>query len=103
MSYIEELREVIRKLHGVDSTHIASVPVTETFNSQTVWKGVVEVFDLVGHPNATRLYAWSHQTDYPDRPWRHVTVLHGDAITSPLLAVRAAIIREFKGNAPAEA
>ena len=27
MTYIEELRDVIRRLHGVESRHIASVPV----------------------------------------------------------------------------
>lgn len=103
MSQIEELREVIRKLHGVDSAHVQSVPIKETFRGKTVWDGVVEVFDLIGHPSAIRLYAWAHQTDDPSQPWRHVTVLHGDAVTSPLLAVRAAIIQEFKSNAPSEA
>ena len=29
--YIEELREVIRKLHGVESTHVESVPVREMY------------------------------------------------------------------------
>jgi hypothetical protein len=47
--------------------------------------------------------AWSHDTDDPTSPRRHVTVLHAEAITSPILAVRAAIIREFKNNAPSEA
>jgi IS1 family transposase len=35
-TYFEELREVIRRLHGVDSRHIESVPVTETFQGRTV-------------------------------------------------------------------
>jgi hypothetical protein len=103
VTYIEGLRDVIRRLHGVESTHVASVPVKEMFQGRTVWEGVVEVFDLIGHPNATKLYAWSHATDDPENPQRHVTVLHGDLITSPLLAVRAAILQEFKNNAPAEA
>lgn len=103
MTYIEELRDVIRHLHGVESRHIGSVPIKETFRGKTVWDGCVEVFELVGHPAASKLYAWSHATDDPDNPKRHVTVLHSDLITSPLLAVRAAIIQEFKSNAPAEA
>ena len=103
MTPIEELRDVIRRLHGVESSHVASVPVKETFQGRTVWEGVVEVFDLIGHPSATKLYAWSHATDDPDNPKRHVTVLHGDIINSPLLAVRAAIVQEFRANAPAEA
>ncbi len=103
MTPIEELRDVIRKLHGVESMHVASVPVKEIFQGRTVWEGVVEVFELIEHPSASRLYAWSHATDDPVHPKRHVTVLHTDLITSPLLAVRAAIIQEFKSNAPAEA
>jgi hypothetical protein len=103
VSPIEELQDVIRKLHGVGSRHIESVPVKEMFQGKTVWEGVVEVFELVGHPAATRLYAWSHATDDPKIPRRHVTVLHSDPITSPLLAVRAAIIQEFRTNAPDEA
>src|ERR1700682_6192297 len=103
MTYIEELRDVIQRLHGVEANHVASGPVKETFQGRTVWDGVVEVFDLVGHPTATRLYAWAHATDNPDNPRRHVTVLHCHPVTSPLLAVRAAIIEEFRANAPAEA
>jgi len=103
MSPIEELQDVIRKLHGVSSRHIESVPIKETFRGQTVWDGVVEVFELIGHPTAARLYAWSHTTDDLKMPKRHVTVLHSDPVTSPLLAVRAAIIQEFRDNAPAEA
>jgi hypothetical protein len=103
MSHIDELRDVIRRLHGVESSHISSVPIKETFQGRTVWEGVVEVFDLIGHPTANRLYAWSHATDDPENPQRHVTVLHSHPITSPLLAVRAAIIQEFRGHAPVEA
>src|SRR3989440_5254780 len=93
MNYIEELRDVIRKLHGVESNHIESVPVKETFQGKTVWEGIVEVFDLHGHPKATRVYAWAHETDDPQKPRRHVAVLHIHPVTSPVLAVRAAIAR----------
>ena len=103
MTYIEELRDVIRRLHGVESRHVGSVPVKETFQGRTVWDGCVEVFELIGHPTASKLYAWSHATGNTDNPKRHVAALHSDLITSPLLAVRAAIIQEFKSNVPVEA
>src|ERR1700679_1589764 len=102
MTAIEEVREVIRHLHGVESIHVSSIPIKETFQGRTVWEGVVEVFDLIGHPSASKLYAWSHATDDPENPRRHVTVLHSHSVTSPILAVRAAIIQEFRGNAPVE-
>ncbi len=96
MNYIEELRDVIRKLHGVESTHRQSVPVKEVFNGKTIWDGVVEVFTLYGHPSANTAYAWSHATDDLASPKRHVTVLHVPPAVSPITAVRVAIMQELK-------
>lgn len=96
MSYLQELREAIKHMHGAEATHVESVPVKETFKGETVWEGVVEVFDLVGHETATRVYAWTHQTDDPNRPKRHVAVLHIPPIVSPQTAVRAAIVQELR-------
>ncbi len=103
MSYLDDLRDIIHELHGVKATHVESVPVKEVFNGQTIWDGVVEVFDLHEHPETHRVYAWSHETDDPDNPTRHVTVLHIPPVVSPLTAVRAAIMQEFQANADAEA
>jgi hypothetical protein len=100
--YIEELEDVIRRVHGVEATHVESVPVKEMFRGETVWEGVVEVFDLAGHPTATRAYAWSHDTDDPANPKRHVAVLHLHPIKSAEDAVKAAIIQEFRNLEPAE-
>jgi len=95
-TYIEELRDVIRRLHGVESKHIESVPVKESFQGKTVWDGVVEVFELIGHPKAPKVYAWAHDTDNPKQPRKHVTVLHIPPVVSPILAVRAAIVQEHR-------
>lgn len=95
MTNIEELQSIIHKLHGAKATHRESVPVKETFQGKTVWEGIVEVFDLHGHPKAKTAYAWSHATDDPEQPMRHVTVLHIHPATSPLAAVRASIMQEF--------
>ena len=102
MTHVDELRDVIRNIHGVESTHIESVPVKEVFRGNTVWEGVVEVFELQGHPMASRAYAWTHDTDDPEHPKRHVTVLNIHPITSPLSAVQAAIVQEFRNSAPEE-
>ena len=96
MSYIQELHDVIRRLHGAEATHVESVPVKETFKGQTVWEGIVEVFDLTGHATAHRVYAWAHETDDPQKPVRHVTVLHLHPIKSARDAVRAAIMQEAR-------
>jgi predicted transcriptional regulator len=93
---IEELKDVIRKLHGVESTHVTSVPVKETFNGETVWDGIVEIFSLHGHPKANTAYAWTHATDDPNMPKRSVVVLHVPPAVSPITAVRVAILQELK-------
>jgi hypothetical protein len=100
LSYIEELREIIKNLHGVDSRHVESVPVKEVFQGKTVWEGVVEVFELVGHPRAHRAYAWAHDGERPKES--SVAVLHIAPITSAAAAVRAALIQEFRSLEPEE-
>ena len=95
MTYIEELQSVIHSLHGVHSTHVQSVPVKEEFQGQTVWDGIVEVFELHGHPKATHAYAWTHETDDPKQPTRSVTVLKIPPAISPKTAVRVAIMQEM--------
>jgi len=101
MTYIEELKDVIRKLHGVESRHITSVPVKEVFNGETIWEGIVEVFTLHGHPTANTAYAWTHATDDPEKPKRTVTVLQVPPAVSPETAVRLAIAQEIRANAEA--
>ena len=102
MNYIEELQDVIRKLHGAESKHVETVPVVETFNGQTVWEGEVEVFDLLDHPIANRIYAWSHDTDDPASPRRHVTVLHLPPAITPRKAVQASIVSDYREQKNAE-
>ncbi len=101
-SYIEELKDVIRRLHGADATHVESVPVREEFQDRTVWDGIVEVFDLKGHQSAFRIYAWAHDTDDPKNPRRHVTVLHAHPIKTAQDAVKAAIIQEYRNLGTSE-
>ena len=96
MTEIEELQEVIRRVHGVKSRHLKSVPVKEEFQGKTVWEGTVEVFVLKEHPEASLAYAWTHDTD--DGRRRSVAVLHAPPVNSPQAAVRAAIVEEFKSR-----
>lgn len=92
-----ELAEAIERQHGGIATLAQSVPVKETFQGVTVWDGVVHVFDLTGNPQATRAYAWSSPVKGSDRR-RFFAVLHIGAITSPVEAVRAAIVAEQRGK-----
>jgi len=90
MREIDRLRRVIRDLHGVDSSHLRSVPVHETVDGQTVWQGVVEVFSLKGHPKAGLAYAWSDPADDGGRSY--MAVLGVPPIKTAADAVRAVIV-----------
>ena len=61
----------------------------------------MEVFELKGHPKASKAYAWAYETNNPKKQ-RHVTVLRMGPVASPLLAVQAAIVKEFQDNAAIE-
>lgn len=89
----DQLKQAIEAQHGGTATLVQSVPVKEVLDGKTVWEGVVHVFDLAGHPRATRAYAWSSPVEGSDKR-RFFAVLHMGGIKSPVDAVRAAIVAE---------
>jgi hypothetical protein len=88
-----ELKTVVESQHGGTATLAQSVPVKETHAGAVVWEGVVHVFDLAGHPTASRAYAWSSPIEGSDKR-RFFAVLHMGPVKSPLDAVPAAIVAE---------
>jgi hypothetical protein len=90
-----DLQSAVEKMHACKAALVQSVPVTERHGDATVWEGVVHVFDLTGHPKATRAYAWSSPIEGSDKR-RFFAVLHLPPVTSPVEAVRAAIVAEHK-------
>jgi hypothetical protein len=95
MSESEILAEAVESMHSCRATLAQTVPVREAFQGQPVWEGVVHVFDLEGHPKATRAFAWSSPIEGSDKR-RFFAVLQLGAIKSPLDAVRAAIVAEHR-------
>lgn len=83
------LQIAIRLEHQCDAVHHETVPVHETIDGKTIWKGDVEVFHLNGHPEAKRCYAWWH--DQKGDGERFVTVLDKLLINTPEKAVKSAI------------
>lgn len=92
-----QLKQAVEGQHGGTAVLDYAAPVREIFDGQTVWEGVVHVFNLEGHPRATWAYAWSSPVEGSDRR-RFYAVLHLGGIRSPLDAVRAAIVAESKGR-----
>ena len=89
----DQLKQAVESQHGGYGVLVDARPVKEVFKGETVWEGVVHVFDLEGHPKATRAYAWSSPVEGSARR-RFYAVLHLGGIRSPLDAVRAAIVAE---------
>ncbi len=98
MSYLDELRGAVEELHECQATHVESVPVNEVFQGKPVWEGIVEVFELKGHPDAGSCYAWSHPDGVGDSETRFVAILKISPIDSPLKAVRAAALKDLRDS-----
>jgi len=86
---IPALKDAIRHLHGLDAKWLESVPVHEQHEGQTVWHGEVQVF-AVTHPKASRVYAWSHETEGGKR--RFHAVLGAPPVDGATMAVRTAVL-----------
>ena len=93
---IPALQDAIRHFEGVESRHVETVPVHEKHKGHTVWEGEVEVFELVGHPKAKRAYAWSHATEGTRR--RFHVVLQSPPVDGPVMAVRTAVLAEYRAQ-----
>jgi hypothetical protein len=99
-SAIASFRQVVEKMHGCNASWVEEVLVRETFKDETAWEGTVHVFDLTGHPEATRAYAWSSPMPGSAKH-RFFAVLKLPPVFSPRDAVRAAIVQEYRvGHKP---
>jgi hypothetical protein len=91
-----ELKLAVERTHGGTATLAQSVPVKESFRDQTVWEGIVHVFDLADSPSgAMRAFAWSSPIEGSENR-RFYAVLQMGGIKSPRDAVRAAIVAEAR-------
>jgi hypothetical protein len=93
--HIERIQMTVEHLHNCRAVHLATVPVHEVFKGQTVWKGDVESFLLLGHPKAQKAYGWSEGKDDKER---FFAVLEIPPVKSALDAVRASIVADAKGK-----
>ena len=92
---LDRMRQVIQDLHGAPPAGtLAPSRCASLFRGEVVWDGVVEVFALSGHPNATQAYAWSHETADVGR--RYVAVLQVPPVDSAGDTARAAIVAEHR-------
>jgi len=92
---VEDLNRAVERLHHCQATFLEDVVVMEKFGKETVWSGIVSVFEIRGHSQATKCYAWSSSIEGSTKR-RYYAVLHIPPVDSPEKAVRASIIHDQK-------
>jgi hypothetical protein len=90
-----ELKTAVERLHNCTASFMEDVVVVEKFGKETVWSGTVSVYELKGHPKATKAYAWSSPLEGSTKR-RYYAVLHIPPVDSPEKAVRASIVGDSK-------
>lgn len=96
------LQTAIEQKHQCAAVYHESIHVHEMLEGQTVWEGDVEVFDLTGHAEAKKCYAWSHHEKGKSGKvlnsdnLKLITVLGKRPVDSAQMAVRAAIFYDFQ-------
>jgi len=91
--YLDSLKSLIEQSHTCAAHYLRTQPVLEVFDSTTLWHGDVEVFNLVGHPQASRAYGWRQGESE-----EFAIVLEIRPVNSPRTAVRASILAELRGK-----
>lgn len=94
-SKTKDLKRAVEKLNNCQASHIEDVIVIEKYGADTVWEGVVAVFDIKGHDKADKCYAWSSPIE-GSKKRRFYTVLKIPPVDSPEKAVRASIVNDHK-------
>ena len=92
---VQEIKDAILAVHGVDSKHVKSVPVVEEFEGKIAWQGNVEVFDLINHPKAKRAYGWMYRENNKNMA---TAVLEVPPVDSPQTAVKVAIASKARSR-----
>jgi hypothetical protein len=95
------LQAAIRQMHKCEAFHHKTVFLVERFQGNVIWQGDIEVFDLTGHPQATRCFAWLHQEEGGGE--RSVVLLDKWPVNSPQMAVKFAIALGFPTHHSPEA
>lgn len=89
------LQRAVESLHQCRATFRETVAISEQFEGKPVWEGDVHIFTLHDHPTASLCYAWASPIGGSEKQ-KFYAVLQLPPVTSPVEAVRASILRDFK-------
>jgi hypothetical protein len=85
----------VETMHRCKAIHIGSEPSIDLFQGQIAWDGVVEIFDLIGHPKSKRCYAWSYLESGEPQATTALEILPVDSAET---AVKVAIAAKAKNT-----
>jgi len=92
MGSLRDIRWIVEGAHHCKAKYSAKVTVHEKRGGSTVFYGLVHIFELHGHPSASRAYAFAFG-GLGNAEESIVTVLQKGAVTGPEEAVRAALAK----------
>ena len=84
---VATFQHAIRAMHDAGSRFVWKERVVEMFGVEIVWQGDVLVFELDGHPTASRCFAW-------ELDGQVTAVLEEGPVQTAQDAVRASIMSE---------
>ena len=90
---VERIRDAIQERYACVATHVESVRVVEMAGFKKVWQGIVEVFEISGHPTASRCYGWR---SFSESKPKYITILEIGLVDSAQMAVRSAIASGYE-------
>jgi hypothetical protein len=89
---LSEFRMAIRQTLDCEVEDVAEVVHVRLARADgKAWEGTVHIFEIRGHPKATRCYAWPDRID--GRTLLIRTILHSEKICSPEKAVASTMKR----------
>ena len=97
LDYLKLLQAKIQERYKCAAAHRESAFVREMLEGQIIWTGYVEIFDLIGHADAEKCFAWTNTEKrvsgsvLNSENMQLITVLGKRPVDSPQMAVRAAI------------
>ena len=94
---IDNLKLLIERQEKCRATHLESAVIKERYDNRVIWEGVVETFQLEGHPTAKRAYAWVRPQSGADSPEpEYMVVLGIPPANSAQDAVKVAVVNHIR-------
>jgi len=90
---VELLKAGVEAQHDCSAAWINSLPVAAKASGKLVWDGTVHIFELSGHPQCERCYAWFENEFGPLDARKVSSQLKVEGISSAADAVSATFAR----------